>query len=52
MRCGEGWTLYVASRNHRRYGCGNTQTCVYTPLNDRQNPVLAVSQLFLKGEGE
>ncbi len=34
---------------HRRYEWGNTQTCVYTPINDRQNPVLAVSQLFLRG---
>lgn len=33
-------------RAHRRYGRGNTQTCVYTPVNDRQNPALAVSQLF------
>lgn len=36
-------------RTHRRYEWGNTQTCVYTSLNDRQNPVLAVSQLFLRG---
>lgn len=34
---------------HRRYEWGNTQTCVYTPVNDRQNPALAVSHLFLKG---
>lgn len=34
---------------HRRYGWGNTQTCVNTPLIDRQNPALAVSQLSLKG---
>ena len=35
-------------RTHRRYEWGKAQTCVYTSLNDRQNPALAVSQLFLK----
>lgn len=36
-------------RTHRRYEWGKAQTCVYTPINDRQNPALAVSKLFLKG---
>ena len=36
-------------RTHRRYEWGNALPSAYTPLNDRQNPALAVSQLFLKG---
>ena len=40
--------LYAGVGGNRRLW-GDTQTCVYTSLNDRENPVLAVSQLFLKG---
>jgi hypothetical protein len=31
-----------------KYPCQRWRTV--TPINDRQNPVLAVSQLFLKGD--